>query len=239
MVGAVGSDDDGRTLLADLRAEGVDITHVDTTGASTGTALICVDPSGENQIVVAPGANAVFAPVGGAATAAQVLLASFEVPMPAVVAMAIAGHDAGAEVVINPAPYAPLEPELVGLDPILVPNEHELAQLAGEDALDAAIARLRDRGLRRVVVTRGAAGCLVADETGTVAIPPHRVAPVIDTTGAGDTFCGVLAAWLAGGATLREAAAAANVAAALSVRAGGARTGMPRREAIVAGLVSP
>jgi len=240
MVGAVGADDDGRALLADLRTEGIDTGAVASIATPTGTALISVDPGGENQIVVAPGANAALAPspaaVGAAVSGARVVLASFEVPMRVVVAVATSGRNAGAEVVINPAPFAELPPALLELDPIVVPNEHELAQLTGVEAVDRAVARLRRAGWRRVVVTRGADGCTVLDGERSESLPPYRVAPVLDTTGAGDAFCGVLASWLAGGSTLTEAAAAANVAAALSVRSRGARTGMPHRAEIVAAL---
>jgi ribokinase len=234
MVGAVGGDEYGRESVAALSREGVDITGVRTVDAPTGVALIAVAPDGENLIVVAPGANGLLDlgeqrlswPEG-----AGVLLASLEVPMAAVLAAAELAATHAATIVINPAPGQRLPDALLALHPILSPNEQELLACGEADTADEAILALRARGAGPILVTRGAAGVLIVDEAGRREIPA-QAARAVDATGAGDTFVGVLAAWLAEGSALDAAASAGNAAAALKVASRGAREGMPDREAI-------
>ncbi len=225
-VGRVGADVAGRRLRADLLAEGVDVTHLrEDADAPSGIALIGVEAGGENAIVVSPGANGRVGP--GDVEAARELLAGagvvalqHEIPPAAVAAAAAA---AGGRVVLNPAPAR----ELACRADVLVPNRGELARLAGPGAPAEAAARL---GLPAVVVTLGAGGALVVAD-GAHAEPV--VAPevrVVDTTGAGDAFCGALVDALDRGAELVEAARRAVVAAALSVTGEGARGGLPSRE---------
>jgi ribokinase len=139
--------------------------------------------------------------------------------------------------VVNPAPAQPLPPELLRAAPILLPNEGEALALAGEDGLDEAIARLQQLGVEEMAVTRGASGVTVLSGGQRAEIAAIATDRAVDTTGAGDTFAGVAAAWMAGGAPLPDAARAGNAAASLSVRSTGARTGMPLRDAIE-GLLS-
>jgi ribokinase len=233
MVGAVGRDELGEAALAALAAEGVDVTAVARLdGIATGVALICVDAAGENQIAVASGANAELdgkaveravraATKGGGA----VVLLGHEVPEAAVLAGARAAPGA---IVLNPAPARALAEELVAFRPILTPNAGEAAELTGERDPEAAARALAARTRAPVVVTLGARGVLVLDQDGTAALPAPRV-DVVDTTGAGDAFNGALAAELAAGRSLRDAAAFAVSAAALSTRAAGAREAMPSR----------
>ena len=236
MVGAVGADDYGRESIAALGREGVDIAGLRTLDAPTGVALIAVAPDGENLIAVAPGANrrldlgqqTLSWPEG-----ARVLLASLEVPMAAVLAASELAAAHGATIVINPAPAHRLPDALLALHPILSPNEQELLVCGEAETAGEAIVGLQARGAGPILVTRGATGVLVADEGGRREIPAHATLAV-DATGAGDTFVGVLAAWLADGSTLHEAALAGNAAAALKVRRMGAREGMPDRGAIEA-----
>lgn len=148
--------------------------------------------------------------------------------MAAVVEAVAAAARLGMTAIVNPAPALALPEELLAHRPILVPNEHELPACVGAPDGEAAIASLRQRQIT-VVVTRGAAGCLLVDGESRVEMPAAPPAAVLDTTGAGDTFCGVLAAWLAEGRPIREAAQAATVAAGLSVAAPGPRAGMPDR----------
>lgn len=242
MVGAVGDDAEGRMGLEALAAEEIDLRAVVRKAGASGVAIIAVDPAGRNQIVVAPGANAL---VGApdvdrafdhlAPGSQDVVLASLEVPMEAVARAAALAAGSGAAMVVNPAPAAAL-PDGVMRGAILTPNRTELTQLSGLDSAVDGAARLLRAGARAVVVTLGEDGCLVCDTDGVRELAGVRVNPVVDTTGAGDTFSGVLAAWLATGARLPQAAGAANAAAALSVRAAGARTGMPRRPEIEAAL---
>jgi ribokinase len=228
MLGAVGRDADGDASVEALRAEGVGVDAIARVDRPTGSATIAVDRRGENLIVVAPGANAsldetIARHVDGAS---GVLLASLEVPMTAVTAAMVAAARQGWMLVLNPAPAASLPAELLGLRPILVPNLAEALALTGADTLEAAIASLHGKGIHRLAVTLGADGALVVDGEARVALPSAEVT-VVDATGGGDTFCGVLAAWLAGGASFLEAATAANLAAGLSVAQPGARAGSP------------
>jgi len=190
----------------------------------SGTACITVSEDGENQIVVSPGANARLTPDDVAAAAAvrsaAVTLLQLEVPLETVAAAARA---AGGRVVLNPAPVRALPAELLGRIDVLVPNRVELARLAGgpvprtvEQAAELA-GRL---GGRAVVVTLGADGALVVEDGRAGHVPAVPVRPV-DTTAAGDAFCGGLADALAGGAGLQEAARrAVRVAAAACLRPG-------------------
>ncbi|GAB2455159.1 ribokinase [Jatrophihabitans fulvus] len=243
MIGRVGADEAGASLVRDLAGRGVDVAGVVATeGVPSGTATVAVeDGTGENLILVAPGANAslttddVRVP---AVRSAAVVLLQLEVPMRTAIAAAAA---ASGTVVLNPAPMQELPGPLLERVDVLVPNEGELARLAGRDgfASDDEIAdAARAVGVRGVVVTLGARGALVVPEDG-----PHRLVPppsvtAVDTTGAGDCFCGALSVSLAQGASLADAAAYAVVAAALSTTAAGARGFLPDdaavREAFVA-----
>jgi ribokinase len=236
MIGAVGHDAHGARGLAALEAEGVDVSGIRQVEAEpTGVAIIAVGPRGENQIVVAPGANATLelneADRSRIADAA-VVLTNHEVPNEVVVAALTVAHRAGATGILNPAPARALPADVLRLAPILTPNEHELVVAIGNDATDAALDELVARHGGPIVVTQGPAGALLAHGDRRERYPGRVPPGVVDTTGAGDTFNGVLAAWLASGATLETAIEAANAAAALSVTAAGARGGMPTREAI-------
>jgi ribokinase len=239
MVGAIGPEADGEASLAALLAEGIDVSRVRRAETPTGVAIIAVARDGENQIVVAPGANAELSPEDAVLHDLEpgpgVMLTCLEIPMPTVVAAAEAARHLGLALVVNPAPGQPLPRELLALGPILTPNARELAALSGMAAVDAGLTRLLDDGAAAVVVTLGQHGAVLAEGQRREAFPPIPV-NVIDATGAGDAFSGVLAAWLADGRLLDEAVAAANVGAALSVTRAGARDGMPTRSAIEAAL---
>ncbi len=247
MIARVGDDDVGERIRGDLQGRGVDVSQVRTTpGARSGGATIAVDPSGENLILVDPGANGVLLPgdidPDALADAGAVLL-QLEVP-PATVAAA--ASKATARVVLNPAPAAPLGPDLLASVDVLVPNRTELALLAGAAPPSglpetAALAR-KLRGGLDVVVTLGVDGALVVAGSGGPAT--HIVAPAVtavDATGAGDCFCGTLAVLLAEGVSLADAARISVAAAALSVTATGARGLLPGRdqaEALAADLAA-
>ena len=234
MVGAVGTDPFGDEAMELLEREGIDTTAVARLGAPTGVALINVDAAGENQIAVAPGANAELDPdaVERAVRAAGegVVLLSQEVSEAAVHAGARA---ASGPIVLNPAPVRRLPDELAALRPILTPNGGEARALTGEDEPEAAARALAARTGAPVLITLGATGALVHATTvpGTFLARAPSVRAV-DTTGAGDAFNGALAVALAEGRPLRDAAAFAVAAAALSPRAAGAREGMPRRDEV-------
>ncbi|HJP70706.1 MAG TPA: ribokinase [Candidatus Limnocylindria bacterium] len=237
MIGAVGSDDHGEGSLASLRAEGVDVGRVRRVEREpTGVALIVVGPRGENQIAVAPGANATLKldeDDRRAITDADVVLTNHEIPADTVLDALRAAGDSSTTAILNPAPARALPVDVLALGPILTPNEHELVVAIGNDDTDAALDELAARHAGPIVVTQGPAGALLAHGDRRERFPGYPATAVVDTTGAGDTFCGVLAAWLAAGATLDEAIYAANAAGSLSVGAAGARAGMPARDEIV------
>ena len=216
-VGAVGRDDAGQTLTRVAGEAGVDTSEVAVVDVSTGRALIIVADSGENSIVVGPGANELCP--AGAARAGEVVLAQLEVPLDTVESTFRSAREVGATTVLNPAPARPLPPELLDLVDIIVPNEHELDLLGG-------VSGLLERGVGTVVVTLGAEGARVHTSEGAVDIPTLSV-DAVDTTGAGDTFCGYLASGLASGLPLESAARRGCLAAALSTTRSGAVPSIP------------
>lgn len=231
MLGAVGDDAFGEEAVAALAAEGIDVSRVRRAPEPTGVALIAVGPRGENQIVVAPGANSSLAAddlgIHELADPDTVVLTNLEIPMPTVVAALRGAADGGLRAILDPAPAHALPAEVLTLGPILTPNEHELTVTIGNDDGVGALAELTELHQGPVIVTQGPAGALLAEDGARVRFPGFLPPRVVDTTGAGDAFAGVLAAWIAAGRTLDEAITAANGAGALAVSAVGARTGMP------------
>jgi ribokinase len=245
MVGRVGDDAAGERQRRALADAGVDVSAVRTTpDVPTGTATIPVEEgSGENLIVVVPGANGRMAPVDvevPAVRSADVVLLQLEIPLDAVRAATAA---AGGTVVLTPAPPRSLPADLLDRVDVLVPNEHELTQLAGEPVRErdaAEIAALARRvGRRTVVVTLGERGALLVPDDGAPALlqAPPAVVPV-DTTGAGDCFSGALGQALAAGRSLPEAVRWAVTAAALSTTGPGARGSLPDAAAVDATLAT-
>ena len=233
-VGAVGSDAAGDVLRAELTSAAVDLGVLRTAERATGTAYVVVDEAGENAIVVDAGANATLVGLTAEERAvvgrAAVVLCQLEVPLETVTAAAAA---ASGTVVVNAAPARRLPPELTDRTDVLVVNEDEALAVADPaSALDEAVERLLLR-VPAVVVTRGAAGVLVAcrdgDRTQVPAVPVRRV---VDTTGAGDTFCGALAAALAAGEQLLPAVRRATAAASLSVERPGAARSTPTADEV-------
>ena len=247
MVGRVGDDVFGRQLVESLARAGVDTTAVEATaGTPTGVALIPVESGGQNQIVVAPGANGSLTPDdvarGLRGLAGGLLLLQLESPLEAVARAAHIGHEAGASVVLDPAPARELHPSLLAEVSCLTPNESEATALLGrrQDALSLAeapeVARaLRARGPRIVILKLGAQGAYVDEGSGGRHFPAPRV-DAVDATAAGDTFNGALAVALAEGRSLHEAVAFANVAAAISVTRKGAQASIPTRTEVDAKL---
>jgi ribokinase len=224
-VGRVGADEVGHTLTDELVGEGIDASHllVDH-DAPTGLAIITVDDDGENSIVVGSGANARVSgsdigEAGAALMAATVTLLQLEIPLETVTAAAEAS---GGIVILNAAPASSLPGALVRSTDVLVVNRPELRSLTGSG--DPASARALPVPV--TVVTLGPDGAVVVRAEGIESISAPEVSPV-DTTGAGDTFCGALAAGLDHGLTLETSARRAVVAGSLAVTAIGARTGMP------------
>ncbi len=236
MVARVGADDFGQRMQEALGDEGVDAAHVATDREhATGTAHIVVeDGTGDNTIVVVPGANGALAPndVDQAADlikSARVLLLQLEVPLATVVHAAQIAHAAGVRVVLTPAPVQPLPNELLQCVDVLVPNQVEIGQLLqqGIEPLDGARALIA-RGCRAIVVTLGAQGALLVTGGMQQQVPPFSV-PVVDTVAAGDAFAGALAALLAEGRSIQDAVRYAGAGGALAVTKAGALPSLPQR----------
>jgi len=239
LIGTIGNDFLSQVALTELDAGGVDLTRVTRATGTTGVAIITVDARGENSIVLSPGANARTA--AGAIPAGtfgpgDTLLLQMEVPYIETRAAAKLAREAGARVVLSLAPYAPLSREDAAAFDMLIVNEHEAADLAGHLGVgggnaEATLRALHDALDLTVIATLGPDGAIAASADGVVRVNALQVTPV-DTTGAGDTFCGVLAAYLDEGASLRTAMARAAVAGSLAVTREGAQPSFPTRAEI-------
>jgi ribokinase len=243
MIGAVGDDVFGALARGNLAREGVDIAGVVTVNAPTGCAFINVDEAGENAITVASGANRLLA-AEAAVAKGGVLVLQMETPVAESIKVAEAARAFGALVIVNLAPV----PErldvdtmaaLMAITDLLVVNEHEAMQAAralgcgSADAASAALAIAQLTG-RIVVATLGPAGAFAALADGSVAQAAAPAITPVDTTGAGDTFVGVLASALAEGLDLQSAMSRACKAASLACLGPGAQDAMPRRAVILA-----
>jgi ribokinase len=227
---AVGDDSVGGDILADLELRGVDVSRVVRSTVATGIALITVDHAGENSIVVAAGANGTLDAAATAALVADlepgVLLAQLEIPVEVVAAAATAMETLGGRFVLNLSPSQYVSPKLLALADPLIVNESEASELAGsaiDSPVDAeTVARRLLASSRSVALTLGADGIILATAEGVTHLPAVR-AEVVDTTGAGDAFAGALAASLAKGSTLEDAARAGIEAGAAAVQHVGAQ----------------
>jgi ribokinase len=231
LIGRVGADPFGEAIRRELAAHGVDVSALAVDPeAPTGVALILVDADGQNQIVVAPGANANVVP-GQVVGEASVVLVQLEVPDAAVLAAARLGR-----CVLNPAPARPVPEEVWPGLWVATPNETEASALTGvqvttpESAVRAGLDLMR-RGVENVVVTLGASGCVWVSASGDLHVPAPAVRAV-DTTAAGDCFSGALALALAEGHGFESALPWAVRAASLSVTRPGAARSMPSRDEV-------
>ena len=247
LIGSVGADSFGEMLLTATENEHIDSRFVrKRTDIGTGVATIVVEPDGDNSIIVVPRANMALTTTDIDAAAdcisdADVLLLQLETPI------AVSEHAAaiakgraksgGTTVILNPAPAQPLPDSLLAFVDILTPNQSETELLSGmqvgndEEARNAAEvlrARMVDSATSAVVLTLGEQGALILTSRTSERIPALSV-DAVDTTGAGDAFCGALATALASGETLGEAIAFANAAGAVAVTVIGATPSMPTR----------
>jgi ribokinase len=246
MVGAVGDDEMGRVALRELQAAGVDLSAVTQRKGTTGVAIIAVDKAGENVIILSPGANASVN--SGQLDAlpfksGDTLLLQMEVPLAESRAAAAKGRKAGARVILSLAPFVPVaESDLTAVDMLIV-NEHEAAALALHFGLPEAsgakgvVTALAKRLGKTVIATLGRNGAVASSGKTAIAVPAIPVTPV-DTTGAGDTFCGVLAALLDEGADLEAAMRYAAAAGSLACLKEGAQPCFPDRDEIDAAVKS-
>lgn len=249
MIGRVGGDAFGETLLNGLVSSGVNCQGVliDRTTHS-GVAIITVDDASENNIVIVPGANGEVDAgdverLEAALSGAKVLLLQLEVPLPAVVAAAQAAKQAGLTVILDPAPArSDLPDQLYPLIDIITPNQVETSQLVGFEVSDLTTAQqaaqtLHQRGVSTVITKLGKLGALCMTATDSFEIPVFPV-KAVDTVAAGDAFNGGLAAGLAAGLDLRQATRQAAAVAALSVTKAGAQPSLPTRSELEAFLQS-
>lgn len=242
MAGAIGDDALGLECIANLLANGVETSLLRRSTLPTGFAFIAVDSRGENAITVVPGANldAAAGQVGDEKLkACSIVAAQLEIPVAEAIHLFRRARAAGVRGLLNLAPLpasdsVELFAALLEAVDIAVFNQHELAataqrlSLTSSDSHEVRASVLARQFAMDVLVTLGADGVLLADAQGTINALPGLPVKVVDTTGAGDTFVGVLAVTLAEGATLLAAAERANRAAALACRAMGAQSGMPR-----------
>ncbi|MFM9445476.1 ribokinase [Streptomyces acidiscabies] len=243
LLARVGDDANGRLLLESQQGAGVDTVGVLVGGAPTGVALITVDPSGDNSIVVSPGANGRLTPqdiraAGSLFHASRVVSAQLEIPLESVVEV-VRQLPSGTRFVLNPSPPQALPAEvLAACDPLIV-NEHEARVILGGGSIGddpAAWAReLLASGPKSVVVTLGSEGALVASAgSGEVVRVPSVKVDAVDTTGAGDSFTAALAWKLGTGSSLAEAAAYAARVGAVAVTRRGAQESFPTAEEVEA-----
>lgn len=239
-LGKLGEDAFGAELTESLMQAGVDCSPCWTSLLPTGIAMIVVDESGQNQIVVAPGANGDLHPadvrraIGELEEAPQIGLGQLEIPLKSVSAFFL--ECLSREVpwrILNPAPATALSDAIYRSINVITPNEHEAELLTGirldeSGALAPAATWFHERGVTHVVMTLGERGVFVSGPAGMESIPAKRV-DVVDTTAAGDCFSGALAYGLAEGADFAEACYFAMRAATLSVTRAGAQPSMPTR----------
>ena len=244
MLGRVGYDPFADHLKASLAAAGVEVVTVQATRSlPTGVAFIGVEDSGQNSIIVAPGANGAFMPddirsFRDAFTGASVALFQLETPLETVGEALRAAKAAGARTILDPAPARALERSLLEKVDILTPNESEACLLLGREPARITFAEapelaaaLLALGAGAVILKLGEQGCYYHGPEGSIESPGFAVTAV-DTTAAGDTFNGALAVALAEGMALREALRFANAAAALSVTRMGAQASIPSRQEV-------
>jgi len=247
MVGAVGDDDAGTAMLASLAAAGVDVTSVARRQeTASGTAMIILDVGGQNQIVVAGGANDTVTPQlihesSASFRRSKAVIAQFEIPLPSVEATLRLARELGAMTVLNPAPFQPAAAELMPLCDWMVANESEASSLSGGSVHSVSDAEKVVRELRRrfkttnVLVTLGANGVWTDSDRFIGHVPAFKTEPV-DTVGAGDTFIGAFVTRMVERAGVRDAVQFACAAASLAVTRQGAQSSIPTRSEVEAFL---
>ena len=237
----VGKDMFGDNAIAQYEKEGLDTSGILRSQLPSGVALIYVDSHAENCIVVASGANGdlLEADIEASKQAilnCGILLLQLESPIPSVLKAAKMAHEAGATVVLNPAPACALPEELFRYIDLFIPNETELSTFSGlpvnnaEEAFKAAKA-MQAKGVGKLIVTMGSKGALICEGSTSDFVPAHKV-KAVDTTAAGDTFCGALCVAISEGKSLKEAAEFACAASALTVQKMGAQNSIPFRKDI-------
>jgi ribokinase len=244
MLAKVGDDLFGEATIRNFQSFGIDTRFVHVVpGVSTGVAPIFVEPSGQNRIIVVKGANDRLLPADIDAAAAELaavdtIILQFEVPLPTIYHAVRFARARGVRCIVNPAPALPADLASLTAADYFIPNETEAETLTGKPVkslpdAERCAAALLEKGFRRVVLTLGERGSMIAGPEGSVHVPASPVTPV-DTTGAGDAFIGSLATLLAEGLPERQAVAGANLYAALSTTRVGTQKSFPTRAAFEA-----
>ena len=241
-IAKVGNDSFGKNSIAAMNEEGIDTRFCFVTDkAPTGVAMIDVDDKGENCIIVASGANALLSIedvelARKEIESASILLMQLETPIPTLMYAAEMAHEAGVTVVLNPAPFPKdaLPKEFLKNVDIITPNETEAEAMSGvhvsdETAALQAIEAIQKLGVSKVVITAGSAGAYTVVNGKAVCVPTYKT-KVVDTTAAGDTFCGALCVSLSEEKDITSSIAFANKAASISVTRMGAWRSIPHRE---------
>lgn len=238
----VGRDGFGENSIKGYKADGMDMSHALLSDKPSGVALIMVDEHAENIISVAAGANGDFSvedieSLSSVISAADYLILQLEIPMATVTRAAEIAHDAGVYVILNPAPASELSEELLRNVSLIIPNQTESAALTGMSISDyesagKAAEAFRAMGIKDTIITLGSKGSLVCTGEGQTWVPARKV-EAVDTTAAGDTFCGAVCVGLAEGKTLVEAVEFATLASSYTVRKIGAQSSIPYRAELV------
>lgn len=238
----VGNDVFGDNSIRGYEKDGIVTTHILRSEKPSGVALILVDGNGENSISVAPGANGDFSVddvecLSSVIVEADIVVLQLEIPVSTVLRAAHIAHDAGAYVILNPAPACELPDEIFPFVSLMVPNQTEISLMTGIEVKDEASARLavgvlREKGVGEVILTLGSRGSIVSTGGDCLAVPAPKV-KAVDTTAAGDTFCGALCVSLSQGNSLVESARFATRAAALTVQRMGAQKSIPYLKEII------
>lgn len=246
LIGTLGTDEFGKLLLEYLVWSGVNVEAVVQADTTSGTAIVMVNKEGCNQIVVVPGSNAMLqwnsieSYLNRWGTAVQYLVSQFEVPLDHICSAFDRAKCLGAVTVLNPSPMQPIPTKLIELTDIFLLNEVEFSQVVGASEVitssdgitEAALRWARDIGDKIVIVTLGEKGLVAIQEGRIIRQSSEKIARVVDTTGAGDCFCGSLVAFLHKGLPLVDSLLFAQKAAAYSVQAKGASPSFPKLAAL-------
>ncbi|MEK7631007.1 MAG: ribokinase [Patescibacteria group bacterium] len=242
LIGALGGDEFGKLLRSHLISADVDVDAIEQTGSSSGTAIVAVDDGGNNQIIVIPGSNSLLQRktieryLERQSSAVRYLISQFEVPLDHIRYAFSKVKSWGAVTILNPSPMQPIPHELIEQTDMFVLNELELAQAAGmagtisspDEVAQVALEWARRIGNKIVVVTLGENGLVAIQNGRVIKQTAQKVSRVVDTTGAGDCFCGSLVAFLHKGYSLNESLIFAQKAAAYSVQRKGASPSFPK-----------
>lgn len=248
MIGKAGADDFGREMRGVLKQEQVDVGHVlEDEHNSTGVAFIMVDESGENRIVIVPGANLAYSlrdlcAVESIISSSDLIMMQMEIDMPVIEAGVALAHKHGVPIILDPAPAKELPDKVLSRIAYLTPNETETEILTGIKVTDVVTAKegaqeLLAKGVQNVVITLGEKGVLVANQRDFEYIPGYNVES-LDTVAAGDAFNGALAVGIARAKSLRDATRFANAAGALAVTKSGAIPSLPTTDEVAQFLKS-